>query len=160
MNWYKTDIKNYNIFDTKCNRCHFEKISNYISFVYCYRIDTNFLPIALIFDCWIKYCKFFSYQCSQDLKMWPFPFIYYQFWTIEKRDYECWIGWKMRLWMLNQLKSDITNVESVEKRYYECYISWKAILWMLNRFKVMENKYIDIIPIWQYEMATKWEISG
>jgi len=52
--------------------------------------------------------------------------------------------------MLNWLKSDIK----------ECSISWKAILGMLNQFKVMENKYIDIIPIWQYEMATKWEISG
>ncbi len=26
---------------------------------------------------------------------------------------------------------------------------------MLNRFKVMENKYISIMPIYQYEMTTK-----
>ncbi len=62
MNRYKTDIsKTYDtiFFDTKCNWCHFEKISNYIGFVYCYRIDTNFLPIAQIFDHWIKNCKVF-----------------------------------------------------------------------------------------------------
>ncbi len=59
--------------------------------------------------------------------------------SVEKRDYECWIGWKARLWMLNWLKSEIMNVESVKKQYYKCWIGWKMILWMLNQFKVMEN---------------------
>ncbi len=73
------------------------------------------------------------------------PFIYYRFWTIEKRDYECWIGSKPILQMLNWFKTDITNVESVQNRYYECWISSKLILWMLNRFKVL--------PIWNgYKM--------
>jgi hypothetical protein len=30
-----------------------------------------------------------------------------------------------------------------------------VILRMLNRFKVMQNEYISIMPIYQYEMATK-----
>jgi hypothetical protein len=40
--------------------------------------------------------------------------------------------------MLNQLKSDLQ---------------------MLIQFKVMENKYICIMPICQYETVTKWDIS-
>ncbi len=156
MHRYKTDIsKTYDtiFFNTKCNWYHFEKISNYIGFVYCYQIDTNFLPIALIFDCWIKYCEFFSYQCSQDLEMWLFPFIYYWFWTIEKQDYECWISSKPILWMLNWFKTDITNVESVQNRYYECWIGSKPILPMLDMFKVLSiwNGYkmrnLRLVPI-------------
>ncbi len=40
--------------------------------------------------------------------------------------------WKVRLQMLNQYKTDITNVESVQNWYCKCWISTKLILCMLN----------------------------
>jgi hypothetical protein len=72
LNWYKTDIsKTYDTicFDTKCNQCHFKKISNHIGFVYFYQIDTDFLPIEPFLTFEENIASFFSYQCSQDLEM-------------------------------------------------------------------------------------------
>ncbi len=151
MNRYKTDIlKTYYMifFDTNCNWCHFEKISNYIGFVYCFQIDTDFLPIAPIFDRWKKYQQFFIPMFSRTQNV-----------TVSLHILPILDHWKARLWMLNRLKSEIMNVESVKKWYYKCWISWKAILRMLNQFKVMENEYIGIMPICWYETDTKWKIS-
>ncbi len=74
--------------------CHFEKILYYICFVYCYWIDTDFLPIAPIFDCWIKYCEFFL---TNVLK-------------ISKCD--CFSSYSTNF---GPLKCEIMNVEWVEK---------------------------------------------
>ncbi len=134
LNRYKTDIsKTYAIFlDTKGKRCHFEKISNYIGFVYCYRIDSNFLPIALIFDSWIKYSKFFLTNVLKISKCDHFPSYITDF---------------------GPLKSEITNVESVQNRYYKCWTGSKPILQMLNWFKVLSiwNGYkmrnLGLVPI-------------
>jgi hypothetical protein len=116
-------------FDTKWNQCHFEKISNFISFVY-YQIDTDFLPIALIFDCQIKYRRLFflpMFSRSQNV-------------TISLHILPILDHWKARLWMLNWLKSETMNVELVKK----------AILGMLNWLKsnirnveLVQNQYYD-----------------
>ncbi len=61
--------------------------------------------------------------------------------------------WKARLWMLNRLKSDITNVESVKKWYYKCWIGLKPIFQMLNQFKVLliwncdKTRNLRLVPI-------------
>ncbi len=50
--------------------------------------------------------------------------------------------------MLNQCKTDITNVKSVQNRYYKCLIGTKLILQMFNRYKtditnvkLVQNRY-------------------
>ena len=91
----------------------------------------------------------FSYQCSQDLEMWLFPFIYYQFWTIEKRDYECWIGTKLILRMFNWYKTDITNVKSVQNWYYEC---WIALKFCMKRLQNEISQMYRSISYWFFHL--------